>query len=134
MAEKGTAPKRKIPKWLIAASVSAVLIALAATYAYVSDPALRKPTEVIVTGKVQFSGANLEKITFTNTACGTKNVAEILSTEAPGKYEIILKNSYSYNVSITWNSGGNVSNQTDMKQLVLDTFEKSIVRDWAIQP
>ncbi len=127
--------KRKIPKWMIATLSSAIIIALLAVYAFLTAPGILKPDEVIITGTISASGIALDKITFTNTKCGTKNVANISSTgDNSGIYSISLDNGYSYNVSITWNNSETLLNQKEMGELFLDTFEKTIVKDWSVQP
>jgi hypothetical protein len=77
----------------------------------------------------------LEEITFTNTACGTENVASLLSVgEDSGMYTIALENGSSYNVSISWNRVGNLVSVSDMGSLVLDSLESSMQKDWLVQP
>ena len=125
----------KRPRWVIAAISTAFIIALLAVYAFLTTPGGSKPSEVTITGTVTASGVNLDKITFTNTPCGTKNVADIsASGENSGAYAISLDNGYSYNVSISWNNSGSVMYESEIGKLVLDTFDKSIVRDWTVQP
>ena len=130
-----TGIKRKLPRWVIAAVSTALIVALLAVYAFLTLPGVVKPNEVTITGTVAASGVNLEKITFTNTACGTRNVADILvSGENSGAYAISLDNGYSYNVSISWNDSGSLLHESDIGGLVLDTFDRSMVRDWTLQP
>ena len=127
--------KRKLPRWLIAALSSALIIALLAVYAFLTVPGILKPSEVTITGTITASGIALDKITFTNTNCGTKNVANISSMgENSGVYAISVGNGYSYDVSIAWNNSENIVKETEMGNLFLDTFDEAMVKDWSVQP
>jgi len=130
-----TGIKRERRRLIIAVLSSAIIIALLAVYAFLTTPGIFKPSEVAITGTVTASGVALDKITFTNTGCGTENVANISSIgENSGVYTISLDNGYSYDVSIAWNNGESIVNEAEMGKLFLDTFDKSIVKDWAVQP
>ena len=126
--------KRKKSRLTIAVLSSALIIALLSVYGFLTSPGLFKPSEVTVTGTITASEITLEKITFTNTVCGTKNEANISSLgDNSGVYTVSLENGYSYNVSIAWKSSGTVINETGMGKLVVDTFDTSIEKDWILQ-
>jgi len=125
---QGNVVKRRIPRWMIAAISVTVIVVLLGAYAFLTYPGVFRPSEVAVTGTVAASGVNPEKITFTNTGCGTENVATISSTGGgSGTYSISLDNGYSYNVSVAWAGG-----EAALDVLVLDADEGSIVRDWTV--
>ena len=126
--------KRKKSKLTIAVLSSALIIALLSVYAFLTSPGLFKPSEVTVTGTITASEITLEKITFTNTVCGTQNEANISSLgDNSGVYTVSLENGYSYNVSIAWKSSGTAINEMGMGKLVVDTFDTSIEKDWILQ-
>jgi hypothetical protein len=127
--------KRKIPRWILAALSTAIIVALLGAYALLTEPGILKPREVTVTGTVTATGASLSAIIFTNTGCGTENVANISTTgDNSGFYEISLGNEYSYNVSLAWSNGEDTMNNTQIDVLILDTYEKSMVKDWILPP
>ena len=129
------AGKKNRPEWVLPAISTAVIMALLVVYLVLTTPGFFKPSEITITGTITASSVNLEKITFTNTNCGTKNVANISSVaENSGVYSISLDNGYSYNVSIAWINDEDTINELEMDQLILDTFDKSMVRDWTVQP
>ena len=130
-----TARTKKRPKWVLAAISTVVIIALLAAYAYLTTPGFFKPSEITITGTITSSSVSLDTITFTNTNCGTKNVANISAVgENSGVYSISLGNGYTYDVSIAWINDGDTINEVEMGKLILDTFDKSIVKDWTVQP
>jgi len=130
-----TVAKREHRRLIIAVFSSAMIIALLCVYAFLAAPGMFKPTEVTITGTITASGVALDKITFTNTGCGTRNEANIsVIGENSGVYTIALDNGYSYNVSITWKNSGTTVNETEMGKLVVDTFAGSIEKDWIVQP
>ena len=45
-----------------------------------------------------------------------------------------LDNGYTYNVSIAYSNPEGTAAETEIGNLVLDTPEKSLVRDWTLQP
>jgi hypothetical protein len=125
---QGNVVKRKVPRWMVTAISVAVIVVLLGVYAFLTTPSMSRPDEVTVTGTVVASGVGLERITFTNIACGEESVAVIsLTGGGSGVYSVSLVNGYSYNVSIAWTGG-----EVDLDVLVLDTNERSVVRDWAV--
>ncbi len=132
--------KNKKLRWSIAVIYTVSIIALLAWYAFFVNPGFLKPREITITGTITATSLSLERltfanITFTNTGCGTKNVASIAQVgENSGTYSISLDNRYSYNVSIAWLGDEATINKVDVGTLTLDTFDKTIVRDWIVQP
>ncbi len=125
---EGSVVRRRLPRWAIAAVGVAVVVVLLGAYALYTSPGAFKPSDVTVSGRVTVSGGSLERVVFTNTACGTENVAAISSAGGgSGTYSVSLRNGYSYNVSVAWTEGG-----ADLDVLVLDTREGSVVRDLAV--
>lgn len=77
------------------------------------------------------AGTNPEKITFTSMRDSKTYVAAVSGGGNPGTHSIILPNADSYNVTIGWRSYGIFSGDANAGTLNLDTFEKSIERNWA---
>jgi hypothetical protein len=123
--------KKSRPKWVVATISSAVVIAILVVYFVLTSPGVLKPSEVALAGAVTVgTGSIPEKITFTNTQCGTTFAAGVSGEGNFGAYSIILPNGYSYNVTITLKSGGLIGEDVDAGTLNLDTFEASITRNW----
>ena len=120
---------------ILAGASTILIIASLAAYAVFFNPELFKPSEVTITGTVTAPGVILNKIAFTNTGCGTRNEAVISSIgETSGTYSISLGNEYFYNVSIVWNNREGTLVEAEIGTLFLDSFNKSLVRDWVVQP
>ena len=93
-----------------------------------------KARKVTVTGTITASEITLDKITFTNTGCGSEHVAGISpSGDNSGFYEISLANGYSYNVTIAWNNG-TIVNEAEVGVLLVDTLNTSVEKNWIVQP
>lgn len=126
--------KRKKSRLIIAVLSSVLIIALLVVYVFLTSPEMFKPREVTITGTITASEIALDKITFTNTGCGTIHEANISpSGDNSGFYTISLDNGYSYNVSIAWNSG-TIVNEAKVGVLLVDTLSASIEKDWIVQP
>ena len=122
--------EKRYPRWILVTISTVILVVLLSAFAFFATPEIFKPGEVTITGTVSAPDISLNRIVFTNTGCGTKSEAEIAS----GKYAISLDNQYSYNVSIVWTNGEGAMLEAQIATLILDTSNKSLVRDWVFQP
>jgi hypothetical protein len=125
-------PSRGRPKWISPTILIVVLITVLTIYFIWSTPGIIKPNEVTLTGTVTTTGTltTPEKITFTCERSENTFVASV-SGGNPGTYTITLPNGNSYKVSITWKFLGATGGNADAGTLNLDTFETSIVQNWA---
>ena len=124
----GTEKKRAI----IAAASTVAIVALLAALA---TPEVFRPSLVTITGTVTAPDVTLKKITFINTRYGTTYESLFPSNgETSGMFAIPLENEYSYDVWILWNKSEGVVVETKIGTLVLDTFNQSLVRNWAFEP
>ena len=122
---------QKNRRWIVLAVSTAIIVALLAAYAFFGNPDIFKPTEIEITGTVTAAGATADTIAFTNTACGTRNEAQISTS---GTYEISLENEFTYNVSVAYTDSGGTNAEKAAGTLVLDSTEKTLTRNWTIQP
>ncbi len=127
-----TTAGRKRTKWKIAIISAAIIVALIAAFALLTT----KPSEVIMRGTVTApADLNLNRITFTCTDCGTR--VEVLISpigKTSGTYAISLDNEHFYSVSISWKSPDLAEVEKEMGTIFLDTYDRSLVRDWTVQP
>ncbi len=126
--------KGKNSRLMLAILSSVLIIALLVVYAFLTLPDIFKARTVTVTGTITASDITLDKITFTNTGCGSEHVASISpSGDNSGFYEISLANGYSYNVTIAWNNG-TIVNEAEVGILLVDTLNASVEKNWIVQP
>jgi hypothetical protein len=122
-------------RWVMVLVSTGTVVALLAAYAFLVTPEIFYPGEVTVTGTVTAPGVTLSKIVFVNTGCGTRTEVALSSTgESSAAYTATLDNDYTYNVSVAYSNVEGEAFETQIGKLTLDTPEKSITRDWAIQP
>jgi hypothetical protein len=127
-ATQKTNPAKK--RAIAATLTTVIVIILIAAFAYLTLPQILKPGEVNVTGTITTQNATIEKLAFTNTACGSRYEATLSFVgENSWKYAISLENEYSYNISLTLN---NQSAEVEIGMLVLDSDDKTLTRDWAL--
>ena len=120
-------------KWIVPAIIVGIIVVALAVYVIFGTLGIIKPKDVTLTGTVTTTGTNTypEKITFTSIRDSKTYVAAVSGGGNPGAYSIILPNGDSYKVSITWKFLGITFGTGDAGTLNLDTFEKSIERNWA---
>jgi hypothetical protein len=127
--------EEKRPRRILAIASTGIVVVLLAAYAFLATPETFYPDEVTVTGTVTAPGVTLSKIVFVNTGCGTRTEVALSSTGgSSAAYTATLDNDYTYNVSVAYSNVEGEAFETQIGKLTLDTPEKSITRDWAIQP
>ena len=132
MANANQTRQTKEKQKLIVVTISTgIVIALLAAYAFFATPEAFQPVEVKITGTVTATGATMNKIAFTNTGCGTRGEAQISPS---GAYAIVLDNEYTYNVTIAYTDSSGATAEAEAGTLVLNTQERTLTRNWTIQP